>query len=120
MVGREDGAVLGAGQLDDRAAVGGFEDIESERLLGRSRRDLAAVEAEDAVGAARLLEVVGSDHQRPPLAGQLADQGFEALGAGPVEAGEGLVEEEDPGLLNEAAGDQDALALAARELAEGL
>ncbi len=40
--------------------------------------------------------------------------------AGPVEAGERLVHQQHAGVLDEGAGDQDALALAAGELAEGL
>ena len=40
--------------------------------------------------------------------------------AGPVEAGEGLVEQQHPGVLDQGAGDQHPLALAAGELAEGL
>ena len=54
------------------------------------------------------------------LGGEVGDQRLEQLGAGAVEAGEGLVEEQDAGVLDEGAGDQRALALAAGELAEGL
>ena len=55
-----------------------------------------------------------------PLAGQLGDQPFQALGAGPVETGEGLVEQQHAGVLDQRPGDQHALALAAGEVAEGL
>jgi hypothetical protein len=109
----EDGAGARAGQLDDRAAVGRFEDRDVQRRLRRAGGDLAAVEAEHLVGAAGLLEVVGGDDDGAALVGQRPDQRFQALGAGAVEAGEGLVEEQDLGVLDEAAGDQDALALAA-------
>ncbi len=56
----------------------------------------------------------------PPLPRQLRDQRFQPLGAGPVEAGEGLVEQQHAGVLDQRPGDQDALALAAGEAAEGL
>ena len=63
---------------------------------------------------------MGGDDDRPPLPGERRDQRFEQLGAGAVEAGERLVEQQHPGVLDEGAGDQRALALAAGELAEGL
>ena len=56
----------------------------------------------------------------PPLRGERRDQRLEQLGAGPVEAGEGLVEQQHPGVLDQGPGDQHPLALAAGELAEGL
>ena len=58
-------ASAGAGDLDDRAAVGGFEHLAVERLRGRPDGDLAAVDAEDRVPAPRLLEVVGGDRRSP-------------------------------------------------------
>ena len=55
-----------------------------------------------------------------PSPARAAISAVEQLRAGPVEAGEGLVEEQHPRVLDEGAGDQRALALAAGELAEGL
>ena len=56
---------------------------------------------------ARLLEVVGGDRRSPaPPPASVGDQRFEQLGAGPVEAGERLVEQQHAGVLDERAGDQ--------------
>jgi hypothetical protein len=63
---------------------------------------------------------LGGDDRRPPLGCERSDQRFQALGAGAVQAGEGLIEQQDLRVLNEAACDQDALALPAGELAESL
>src|SRR3954464_709592 len=111
MVGRQNPAPPGSGDLDDLAAVGGFEHAPVEGLGRGAGGDLAAVEAEDRVPAPSLLEVVGGDHYRPTLSGEGRDQPVEQLRAGPVEPGEGLVEEQDPRVLDERTGDQRALAL---------
>src|ERR1043166_9345875 len=87
----QDPASIGAGQLDDGAAVGRFEHVAVERILGIADRDLAPVDTEDRVPAPRLLEVVGRDHDPAPLPRQRRDQLFERLGRGPVKARERLV-----------------------------
>ena len=74
--------------------------------------------AQHPVEAARLVDVVGRHQHSAPLGGQLVDQRREHLRTGDVDAGEGLVEQHEPGVLHERTGDQHTLALAARELAE--
>src|SRR5205085_6078908 len=120
VVRREDDGRLAplARQRDDLAAVGLLEHVAGERLRGRAERDLAAVEAEHAVEAARLLEVVGRDEEAASLGRELAEQALEELRARPVDARERLVEEERRGVLDERPRDEDALPLAAGELAE--
>jgi len=62
--------------------------------------------------------VVGGDHQSPALLGQPVDQLHELFGAGLVDAGEGLVHQQEPGVLDQGPGHQDPLLLAAGEFAE--
>src|SRR5438270_603404 len=57
MVRREQGRLAGEG--DDLAAVGRLEHRAGQRLLRRPEGDLPPVEAQDAVEAARLLQVMG-------------------------------------------------------------
>ena len=85
---------------------------------GRAERDLAAVEAEHAVEAARLLDVVRRDEHAAALGGEAVDERGEHVGARRVDARERLVEQHERGVLHERARHQHALALAARELAE--
>ena len=61
---------------------------------GRSERDLAAVQAEHPIPRARLLHVVRRDHHGTALAGEIVDQLHELRGAGLVEAGERLVQQQ--------------------------
>ena len=109
---------LGARERDDLRAVGLLEHRPGQRLGRRAERDLAPVEAEDAVPAARLLEVVRRDQDAAALASQLVEKAFEQVGARLVDARERLVEEEDRRVLDERAADEHALPLAAGELAE--
>jgi len=88
MVGREDSATRLAGDLDDRAAVGGLEDLEVEDAIRLAKGDLAAVSGRGRVESARLFEVVGGDDHAPAAGGELGDQLLEALGAVAVEAAE--------------------------------
>ena len=89
-----------------------------ERLGGRPERDLPAVEAENLVpGAAWSRSCVAIRIPRA-LGGELGQELLEQLGARLVDARERLVEEQDRRVLDERAGDERALALAARELAE--
>ena len=55
---------------------------------------------------------------RPPLVGEAADGRPEAPPGLDVESGRRLVEDEEVGAAGEGEGEEDALALAARELAE--
>src|SRR2546423_3091227 len=114
MVRRKERRLTGEG--DDLAAVGRFEHRAGERLLRRPEGDLAPVQAEDAVEATRLLEVVRRDEERATLAGEVAEEPLEKVGARLVDTRERLVEEQHRRVLDERAGDEDALALAAGEL----
>src|SRR2546423_5435697 len=114
MVRRKERRLTGEG--DDLAAVGRFEHRAGERLLRRPEGDLAPVEAEDAVEAARLLEVVRRDEERATLAGEVAEEPLQEVGARLVDARERLVEEQDRRRLGERAGGGDAPAPGAREL----
>ena len=112
-------AVVAVGEDDELAAVGGLQDLRAQ-APGRAERDLAAVEAQDALPGARLADVVGRHQQRPPLPPQLLEQRLDARGAGRVDARQRLVEQQHRRVLHQRAGDQHALALAAGELAEAL
>ena len=85
---------------------------------GAAERDLAAVEAEHAIESARLIHVVRRDEHAAALGGEAVDQCCEHLRAGGVHARERLVEQHEARVLHECARNQDALALAAGELAE--
>ena len=63
---------------------------------------------------------MGGDDDSTALAGELTYQRLEAPGGGHVKPREGLVEQQQPGVLDQAAGDQHPLALAAGEIAEGV
>src|SRR5262249_19911809 len=73
---------------------------------------------EDAVPAARLLEVVRRDQQASPFAGELVEQRCEQLGARDVDAAERLVQQEGVRVLDERASPEYALPLPARKPAE--
>ena len=103
---------------DQLVAVGLLQHGGAQHLGGRAERDLAAVQAQHALEAARLLDVVGGDEQRAALVAQLAQHRLDARGARRVDARERLVEQQHARVLDERAGDQHALALAAGERAE--
>src|SRR3954469_2899980 len=105
---------------DELAAVGGLEGSGREDLARGPERDLPAVEAEHAVPRPGLVGVVGRHEQRAPLRPQRVEEGLDPRGARRVDARQGLVEQQDAGVLHERAGDQHALALAARQRAEAL
>ena len=63
-------------------------------------------------------EIVGRDQHHPALVAQRAQQLDDRLLGLDVDAGEGLVEQDDPAVLRQRAGEEDALLLAARELAD--
>ena len=85
---------------------------------GAPEGDLLAVQADDAIPAAGLLDVVRGDQQDPALRPQLTEHGLDPRGAGGVDARQRLVEQQHAGVLEQRAGDQDALALAAGQRAE--
>ena len=102
----------------DRAAVGLLEDAAGKRLGRTAECDLAAVQAENLVPPKRLVEVVRRDQDSPPLAGKVGEQCLEQLGTRRVDPGERLVEQQHRRVLDERSRDEDALALAARQLPE--
>jgi hypothetical protein len=100
-------------ELDDGPAIGGLEGRQIEHRARLPKGDLAVVDAQDPVHPVCLLEVVAGDDDAPPGGGQIGDQLLESRRACRIQAGEGLVEQEKLGLLNQSSGDQDALALPA-------
>ena len=82
---------------------------------GGPNGDLLAVQADDAVPAPRLLDVVRGDEQDAALVAQLAEQRLDARAARPRRRRERLVEQQHRRVLQQRAGDQHALALAAGE-----
>src|SRR5436190_22881745 len=101
MVRRQDPTAAIAGELDDRAPIGRLEYLAGQDLVRRSEGHLPAVEAEDSIPAPRLLHVMGGDQGRPPLAREPGEQRFEPFRAGGVKAAEGLIEEDDSGILDQ-------------------
>src|SRR4051812_5548868 len=88
MVGRQHAAV--AGHVDELDAVGGLERRADEDVVGCAEGDLAVVEAQHALPAARLLDVMGGDQQRAAVGGQAGEQVVEQVDAARVEADVGL------------------------------
>src|SRR6478735_9191119 len=84
----------------DRAAVGRLQYRPGEHVR-RTERDLPAVQAEDTVEAARLVDVVRRDQRAPSLGRQPVDERREYVGAGRVDTRERLVEEHEARVLNE-------------------
>ena len=62
---------------------------------------------------------MGGGEDDAALVGEGADGGLDGVGVGGIEQGQRLVEQADDGVLNEQAGDQDQLLLAAGEAVEG-
>ena len=98
------------GDRDDRGAEVGLE--LGRRALGD---DAPVVDHHDVAGqAVGLLEVLGGEQHRRALGHQLLDDAPEVLAALGVEAGGGLVEEEDGRAGDEGGGQVEATAHAAR------
>src|SRR5690606_15101917 len=98
-----------------------------EHVLGEGPRrpvehDLAGAEAHDPahelLGERHVVDV--DDRRQLVLLGQLDEQPHDLTRRLGVEAGRGLVDEQDVGVLQEGAGDADALALPAGELVGAL
>ena len=101
------------------AAVGLLEHRSGQHLLpGGPNATCRRLRQSTRSQRARLLEVVRRDQDAAALGGELVEQPLEQLGARLVDARERLVEQQDRRVLDERAGDEHALALAARELAE--
>ena len=111
VVRRQDQTPRLPGQFDDRPSVSRLEGCQVEHLARIPEGDLPVVDAEHAVEAMRLLEVVPGDNHPASGARQLVDQSLECGGARCVESGERLVEEQQICVLHQPAGDQHALAL---------
>lgn len=94
---------IGLGEDFGGGAEGDGEVVEEEGLV------------EEGGGGAEV--VMGGDDEAAFL-GEFVDEGTEGLGGGLVEAGEGLVEEEDVGFLRDGAGEEGALLLAAGEFVD--
>ena len=67
----------------------------------------------DAVAALRLVQVVGGDDDRHPLAGHAVDQAPEAAAGEGIDAARGLVQEEHPRPMEHGAGEREPLLPAA-------
>ena len=103
----------------DVAREGRREHVLGASLCGRAERDQTAVEREHQVVVARgPREVVGGDHDGPALVPPGVDQLPHGLLGGPVHAGEGLVEQEELGVLSRHLSEERALPLPAGQLAE--
>ncbi len=114
-----------AERLEDRAVVGPRDHLDLGpvtaqlvlQLVGRAPCDGATmVDHEDPVGeAVGLLQVLGGEEGRHPLVDQLVDQVPHRQAAAGVEAGGGLVEEQDHRAGDEAHRDVEPASHAARE-----
>ena len=82
--------------------------------MGAAVDDPAAVEDDHLVGQRDGREAVGDDEGRPP-GHHLAEPGLDRRLGGRVDRGGGVVEDQDPRVGEQGAGDRDALALAAGE-----
>src|SRR3954452_2338950 len=118
VVGGEEHALARARDRDYGTAIGGRERLASERLIGRSKRDLAPVQAEDEIPLARLLDVVRGDQEAMAVAREIRQQPLEQLGTDGVESRERFVQQQQLRVLDQRTRDEDTLPLAAGEAAE--
>src|SRR3954452_8081222 len=118
VVGGEEHALARARDRDHGTAIGGRKRLASERLIGRSKRDLAPVEAEDEIPLARLLDVVRGDQEAMAVAREIRQQPLEQLGTDGVESRERFVQQQQLRVLDQRTRDEDTLPLAAGEAAE--
>ena len=78
-----------------------------------------AVEEDDVVAELRHpAEVVRGEQDAASLRSKFTEQGGDGRLTAGIDAGEGFVEEQEPGVLRDAAGHECAFALAAREGAD--
>ena len=108
----------GFGGLDQREDVA--ESLHAEPVEGRVRRpgvdDVPArADQHQRVADVHVGDRVGGEHDRPALVREQPQQQHHPLVEARVEAGGGLVEEDDLRLAQQFAGDRHALALAAAE-----
>ena len=102
--------------------VDGRQGFGPENAIGDTGGGDGAVVQQDELigeGGAEVDVVRGEDDGELLLAGELAEEFEEIDLVVEVEVGVGLVEEQDARLLDEAAGEEDALALAAGEVVDG-
>src|SRR6185503_21096576 len=89
--------------------------LETQKFLVRPPfHDVAAFQVKDQIGGDRLAQVV-TDPERGAFAINFFERGAHTLLAMLVEAGGGLVQDEDGRLANSGPSDGDALALAVRQ-----
>ncbi len=90
-----------------------------EHVLGRAVGEDAPVDHDQAVEPVRrAVEVVGRHQHRQPVGHEAAHEPQQRLLGRRVDPGGGLVEQQQERLLSDRAGDEDALLLPARELAD--
>ena len=104
----------------DVVAVELAEDIGAHDLLGGAADRAAGGEVDDAVHdrQQRVDLVCGDQHRDLLLAGDAREQRHDFVGAAQVEVRERLIEQQQPRPRDQRVRDQDALLLAARELAD--
>src|SRR5262249_26381810 len=109
---------LGHGHLD---AVHLAQALPGDHLVrGPEPSQTAVVEEGDAVRAQEgVIRIVGGEHHRDAVPGELLDLGEHAYLVAEVEAGRGLVHDENGRLLSEGAGDEGELALTPADLRVG-
>ena len=96
-----------------------FEIGLGEDLRGRAIGQNGALDQHGAVAEfGHAAEIVGGDQHHPPLVAQIAKQSDDRLLGLDVDAGERLVEQDHLAVLGQRAGEEDALSLAAGQLAD--
>jgi len=84
------------GSSTSAPAVGPHEHVPREHVVGRAERDLAAIQAQHTIPAARLLDVVRGDEHGASLVRERVEQVRQLPGRDDVKAREGLVEQQQP------------------------
>jgi hypothetical protein len=117
VVAAEGGAQGGGGEIAADGEDGAWDVGALEGGRGVQRDELAVDHEADAVAVLGFVEVVGGDEDGRAGADELADEAPEGAAGGRVDARGGLVEEDEGRLVDEGAGEGEALADAAREVA---
>ena len=109
---------MGVGHV--ATAVETLQLVGAQGMVGATGAAQAAVEAQHGVaGAAHHLEVVGDLQDRPALAAaQLVEEVVKAVAGAGIEAGLGLIEDQQAAGTHDAEGEQHALLLSGGEIAE--
>ena len=103
---------------DDAASEGRSQMLFDEYLVGGAERDLTGREKEHIVATSGVFEAMGREGDCSSVLDLVVDDLEDRVVRGDVESGDWLVEQEDFGILGESLGDEDPLALAAREFME--